>query len=211
MINILIHGLGQNEKSWNSVIEILNKNNIQAQRPDLFMLAKDYQINYKNIYEAFRNYCNLYNEKLNLCGISLGGILAIDYAIEYPDKVNSIILIGTPYEIPKKALKVQNFIFKFMPKSVFERLGVTKNNFIELTNSMANLDIKSKIVNIKCHTLIICGQKDKTNIKSAKQLKDSITESKLEIIKNAGHEVNTEKPAELSKLIIKYWENLNKI
>ena len=35
-------------------------------------------------------------EKINLVGLSLGGILTIDYVEEFPEKVNSIILIGTP-------------------------------------------------------------------------------------------------------------------
>lgn len=205
MNNILVHGLGQTNNSWNKVIEKLNKNNIQVENPNLFELAKNYAINYENIYRTFADYCNTFKEKINLCGLSLGGILSIDYAIEYPEKVNSIILIGTPYEIPKKMFKLQNFIFKFMPKKQFESMGIKKNDFISLTNSMAELDIKSKVSNIKCPTLIICGEKDNTNIKSAYYLSENIKDAKLKIIENTGHIVNEENPKELSKIINEYW------
>lgn len=40
MTNILVHGLGQTEQSWNKVIEELSKNNIEASNPNLFNLAK---------------------------------------------------------------------------------------------------------------------------------------------------------------------------
>ena len=43
-------------------------------------------------------------------------------------------------------------------------------------------------------------------MESAKQLNRNIKASKLEIIKNAGHEVNTENPKELVRVISKYWK-----
>ena len=211
MVNILVHGLGQTEKSWDKIIEELDKSNIKAENPNLFELAKNYEINYENIYRTFCDYCNSFKEKINLCGLSLGGILSINYAIEYPEKVNSMILIGTTYKIPKKIFKLQNFIFKFMPKSTFENMGIKKNDFINLTNSMADLDIKSKVDNIKCQALILCGEKDNVNMESAKQLNRNIKASKLEIIKNAGHEVNTENPKELARVISKYWKYKKRI
>ncbi|HJJ16161.1 MAG TPA: alpha/beta hydrolase [Clostridiaceae bacterium] len=206
MIDILVHGLGQNETSWNEVKNQLNNNGINVETPNLFSIVKNYQVNYENMYKTFADYCNSFKEKLNLCGLSLGGILSIDYAIEYPEKVNSIILIGTTYEIPKRMFKLQNFIFKFMPKSTFENMGIKKNDFINLTNSMEDLDIKSKVDNIKCPALILCGEKDNVNMESAKQLNRNIKESKLEIIKNAGHEVNTESPKELASVMSEYWK-----
>ncbi|MFR5684482.1 MAG: alpha/beta fold hydrolase [Clostridia bacterium] len=207
MKNILVHGLGQNETSWSKVKEELSTNNINTETPNLFDLVKNYEVNYENTYKTFTDYCNSFNEKINLCGLSLGGLLSIDYAGEYPDKVNSLILIGTPYEIPKRLFKIQNFIFKFMPKKTFESMGISKKDFISLTNSMTELDIKSKVERIKCNTLILCGEKDNVNMESAKQLNNHIKDSKLNIIKNARHEVNIDTPIELSNIIINYLNN----
>lgn len=207
LINIFVHGLGQTEKSWDKVKEKLVSNNMNIQTPALFDLAKNYQLEYENLYRVFADYCNTFKEKINLCGLSLGGILSIDYAIEYPEKVNSIIICGTPYEIPKKLFKLQNFIFKFMPKKTFEAMGISKNNFIQLLKSMADLDIKAKVANIKCHTLVLCGEKDKANLESAKQLNKNIKDSELKVIKNAGHEVNIDAPNELAATIKSFFDN----
>ncbi|MFQ7075995.1 MAG: alpha/beta fold hydrolase [Clostridia bacterium] len=95
MINILVHGLGQNESSWDKVKELLEENKVEVETPNLFNLAKNYQLSYENLYKIFADYCNSFKEKLNIVGLSLGGILAIDYVNEYPEKVNSIILSGT--------------------------------------------------------------------------------------------------------------------
>lgn len=208
MINILVHGLGQNESSWNKVKELLKENKMEVETPNLFNLAKNYQLNYENLYRIFVNYCNSFKEKLNIVGLSLGGILAIDYANEYPEKVNSIILSGTPYEIPKSIITIQNIIYKFMPKKVFEQIGCTKKDLITLMDSIKNLTIPQKAPNIKCHTLIMCGEKEKNNInmKSAIKLNEVIKNSKFEIIKNAGHEVNIDNPKEFANTIYNFWK-----
>ena len=201
MINILVHGLGQIYKSWDKVKGILNQDNINIETPNLFEIAKNYQLTYENVFTVFVDYCNSFSDKLNLVGLSLGGILAIDYAILHPEKVNSITLCGVPYEMPKKLLKIQNFIFKLMPKRTFENMGVSKENFIQLTNSMAELNIKEKISKLKCHTLVICGEKDSANIESANKLNENIKNSELKIIKNAEHEVNIDAPEKFAEII----------
>ena len=209
MINILVHGLGQNEKSWNEIKSQLNNNGINVETPNLFSIIKNYQVNYENMYRAFADYCNNFNEKINLVGLSLGGILAIDYVEEFPEKVNSIILIGTPYEIPKTLFTIQNIIYKFMPKRIFEKIGYPKNDMIRLLKSMSKLSIPNKVQNIKCNTLIICGEKEKDNInkKSAKQLNKVIKNSKFKIIENSGHEVNVDNPKKLAKVIYDFWKD----
>lgn len=128
MINILVHGLGQDEKSWNEVKNQLNNNGINVETPNLFSIVKNYQVNYDNMYKTFADYCNGFNEKINLVGLSLGGVLAIDYITEFPEKINSIILIGTPYKIPKTIFTIQNIIYKFMPKRIFENIGCSKKD-----------------------------------------------------------------------------------
>lgn len=209
MVNILVHGLGQDEKSWNEVKNQLNNSGINVETPNLFSIVSNYQVNYENMYKTFADYCNNFEEKINLVGLSLGGILAIDYIEEFPEKVNSITLIGTPYEIPKIIFTIQNIIYKFMPKRIFKKIGCQKKDMLKLLKSMSKLSIPDKAPNIKCDTLIICGEKEKDNInmKSAKQLNKVIQNSEFKIIKNAGHEVNIDNPKELANIIKDFWIN----
>lgn len=209
MTNILVHGLGQDETSWNEVKNQLNNNGINVETPNLFSIVKNYQVNYENMYKTFADYCNSFNEKINLVGLSLGGVLAVDYITEFPEKINSIILIGTPYEIPKTIFTIQNIIYKFMPKRIFERMGCAKEDIIRLLDSMKNLSIPNKAPHIKSNTLIICGEKEKDNInmKSAKKLNEVIQNIKFKIIENAGHEVNIDNPKGLANIIYEFWKD----
>ena len=205
MKNILIHGLGQNDTSWNMVLDKLDKNGIKAETPNLYSMIKDKSFDYNFLFNEFMDYFNCFDGKLNLCGLSLGGILALHYTKKFPNKVNSLILIGTPYKIPKFLFKVQGIIFHLMPKSTFEKIGCLKKDFITLVNSMSNLDMASDLDKIECRTLILCGEKDNQNMEDARLLNNNIKNSEFKIIKNASHEVNIDNPDETFNMINDFW------
>ena len=69
---ILIHGLGQNGTSWNMVETELNIHSMNVEKPNLYSMIKDTKINYYTLYKKFAEYCNSFNEQLNLCGLSIG-------------------------------------------------------------------------------------------------------------------------------------------
>lgn len=201
MKNILIHGLGQNNHSWDKTRNYLKDKGLSAICPNLFDITTDDFMDYRNLYNSFANYCNSQKEKINLCGLSLGGLLALDFVKEYPEKVNSIIIIGTPYKIPKILFKIQSVIFHIMPKRTFEKMCCSKRDFITLVSSMSNLNITKDLETISCKSLIVCGSKDNINMASAKTLNKCIANSEFKIISNSSHEVNIDNPKELSNVI----------
>lgn len=207
MKNILIHGLGQNACSWNCVKNVLNEKGMEVLCPDLFEITKNFSKEYGVLYQKFSDFCNGQEGKLNLCGLSLGGILALDFAKEYPEKVNSIILIGVPYKVPKILFQLQSIAFYIMPKSIFEKMGVAKKDFMTLVRSMKYLEISEKICEIECKTLVLCGIKDNVNMKSAKLFKKNIKGSRLELVEASSHEVNEDNPEGLADLIYDFWKN----
>ncbi len=130
-----------------------------------------------------------------------------NFSKEYPEKVNSVILIGVPYKVPKLLFQLQCSIFGIMPKSVFVKMGVEKKDFVTLVHSMKDLKISEKIGEIKCKTLVLCGAKDNINMKSAKLFKKNIKNSRLEFVESSSHEVNKDNPEALAVLIYKFWKN----
>ena len=208
MKKILIHGSGHKATSWNGVISYIENNN-DILCPDLSLILNGKEASYYNLYSSFVDYCNRIDGEIDLCGLSLGGILAFNYALDFPEKVKSLILIGTPYKVPKVMFRIQNIIFKFLPKSLFENMAFNKRDTFILGSSMKNLDFSNRVKDIQCPTLIICGEKYSANIKSAYYLSENIKNSQLKIVEGAGHILNEEKPRELSLLINDFWRDLN--
>lgn len=203
---IFVHGLGQTEKSWDSMVLKLAKNQVLC--PNLQSLLYSEEITYEKLYDCFKEYCNGLSEPLNLCGLSLGGILALNYAIDFPAKVNSLVLIGIQYKMPKLLLKIQNLVFRFMPKSLFVGMGFSKSDFINLTNSMTTLDFTSSLAEISCKSLIACGSEDKANKKAAIELSKKLKCSKLVLIENSKHEVNIDNPDGLLEEINRFYDEM---
>lgn len=203
--NIFIHGLGQSSKAWDTVKNELETKGISSIVPDLFELAKGKELDYTTVYQTFNKLCESYQDKLNLCGLSLGGLVALNYAIQYPKKINSLVLIGTPFEIPKGLLKFQNIVFRFMPKAAFQNMGVSKKDFIRLSKSMAELNFMKSAAMLDCPALILCGANDKANMESAKRFHEAMKNSKLVIVEDSGHEVNKDNPNELVSVLQDFW------
>ncbi|WP_353948433.1 alpha/beta fold hydrolase [Sporolactobacillus sp. Y61] len=197
---ILLHGLGQTSSSWNDTIEVMEKKS-DILCPNLSDLLRDEEVNYSNLYKVFSEYCMNFTEPLNICGLSLGGILTLQYGIENPNKINSMVLIGTQYVMPKGLLKLQNVVFHIMPNSTFKKMGFGKKDFINLSKSMMNLDFRQNLQNISCPVLVICGEKDNVNKRASLQLKEQIPHAEISIIENAGHEVNLDAPKKLGVIL----------
>lgn len=204
MKKILVHGSGHKAKSWNDTVSYMG-NDEDVLCPNLSSLLHGEEANYTNLYSAFIKYCNEINEEFHLCGISLGGILALNYALDFPDKVKSLVLIGTPHKIPKVLFCIQNMIFRFLPKSIFEDMAFNKKDTFILGNSMKKLDFCNRMQNIRCSTLIICGEKDSANMKSAHYFHKHIKNAKLKIIENTGHVVSEESPKALAEALKEHY------
>lgn len=205
MKKILIHGSGHKAASWDKVISYMN-NDKDILCPNLSTILNGKEASYDNLYYSFSEYCNKIEGKIDLCGLSLGGILALNFAIDYPDKVKSLVLIGTPHKVPKVMFSIQNIIFKFLTKNMFNTMAFNKKDTFILGKTMKNLDFSNRVQNIKCPTLIICGENDSANIKSAYYLAENIENAKLEIMKNTGHIINEENPKELAKTLTEFWK-----
>ena len=206
MKKILIHGSGHKAASWNETTSHM-ENSDDILCPNLVSVLKGKEASYANLYSSFIEYCGKIDGQVHLCGISLGGILALNYALDFPEKAKTLILIGTPYKIPKAAFAFQNMVFRFLPKSVFENMAFDKKDTFALGNSMKSLDFSSRVQNIKCPALIICGKKDNANMKSAYYLAQNIKNAELKIIENAGHVVNEDAPKALAKILDDYYRS----
>ncbi len=200
---IFLHGMGQNASSWDKTISFLPDNIETAclELSDFFMEGDCF---YSKMYDAFCDYCNNFSEPLNFCGLSLGAVLALNYAIDFPQKVSTLILIAPQYDMPKFLLKVQNVVFRFLPESQFKDSGLTKKDFIALTNSMADMNFTDSLEKVSCPTLVLCGERDNVNKKVAIKLVEKLSKAKFSMIHNSGHEVNIDNPNELAKAIEGY-------
>ncbi|MGN0999509.1 MAG: alpha/beta fold hydrolase [Faecousia sp.] len=199
---LFLHGMGQRAASWEETISLLPEDT-EAVCPELSGFLTEGGCQYSRLYAAFCDFCGSISGPVNLCGLSLGAVLALNYAIDFPGRVNSLILIAPQFEMPKFLLKVQNVLFRFLPESRFDEIGLKKRDFITLTNSMADMDFTDRLDRVTCPVRILCGERDTVNQKAAVKLAERLPNAQYGTIANAGHTVNTDNPRELAQAIIK--------
>lgn len=197
---ILLHGLGQTPAAWDALRMDLQASQVEA--PSVFSGA-DGVLTYQKIYDRLEKRYGDEEAPLCLCGLSLGAVLALDFALRHREQVASLILCAPQYRVPKWLIEVQNLMFRCMPSRAFADMGMSREDMISLTRSMKTLDFTDRLKNLTCPVTILCGEKDTVNQKAAKELAALLPRSRLEFVPNAGHEINRDNPKALAAILNK--------
>lgn len=195
---ILLHGLGQTPAAWDALRMDLQASQVEA--PSVFSGA-DGVLTYPKIYDRLEKRYGDEEAPLCLCGLSLGAVLALDFALRHREQVASLILCAPQYRVPKWLIEVQNLMFRCMPSRAFADMGMSRGDMISLTRSMKTLDFTDRLKNLTCPVTILCGEKDTVNQKAAKELAALLPQAKLAILPNAGHEINRDNPKALAAIL----------
>ncbi|MBR0091314.1 MAG: alpha/beta hydrolase [Lachnospiraceae bacterium] len=198
---IFLHGLGQTRREWDDVCKELPKE-IHPHCPDLNDFMTDEHHHYERLYQSFESYCDRFDHPVELCGLSLGAVMAINYAVDHPGVVSKLILIAPQYRMPLHLLRFQNLVFRIMPEKAFGNIPQGKSGLIQLTHSMQHLDFTKRINRISCDTHILCGEKDYANKKAAAMIADMLPGAKLYIIEKTGHEINIDNSQAIVRVIV---------
>ena len=204
---LFLHGLGQGPDSWSGVLDALGLDT-DAACPDLFRLCNEGP-DYPSLCAALEGCIEDLPEPVVLCGLSLGAVLALDYAIRRPEKVAGLVLIAPQYKMPRGLLRLQNIIFRLMPERAFAGAGMGKRDTIRLTTSMMELDFRQQLGRVACPVLVLTGEKDAANRKAAGELAKLLPNATFREIPGAGHEVNIDAPGELAAAIRGFAESIS--
>jgi len=134
------------------------------------------------------------NTAINVIGYSLGGNIAIQLTLNYPQLVDSLVLISTSAQsiaqdgafskVTKEFSKLEKVVphaAEYFPFSEPATLNFYKHTY-------KNYDVADKLHNIHCPVLILTGNDDEyISAQFSKEIHERITASKLIIIPSAGH------------------------
>ncbi len=150
-------------------------------------------------------------ERFDLIGHSFGGRISIMIASLFPEKVNKLVLCDSAGIKPRRNLKFwfKKINYKFRKKLGLSTLNCGSSDYRALSGAMkktfvnvVNFDQTKQSTCVFTPTLLIWGSKDKdTPLYMAKKLKKNIKNSKLFVIKDAGHFSYAENPKEFLRIV----------
>jgi pimeloyl-ACP methyl ester carboxylesterase len=226
----MIHGAGQTGNTWENQFEILrDQTKFNTIILDLPGHGKSSGPGCSRI-DDYKNFLKYFSDELDLTdlilvGHSMGGGIAQLYTIDYPQSVNSLILVatGARLRVAKETLNlVKSDYHRFCeiaPSRAFAdssrdelkeefRLGllsvppeVVYQDFI----ACDEFDITGEVEDIPAPTLIMSGDQDiLTPVKYGEYLAEKIKNSTLHVIRDAGHFMMKEKPHEFNRVLMKF-------
>ncbi len=162
-------------------------------------------------------------------GHSMGGAIAIMWALTHPDEVAGLVLISTGAR-----LRVNQAIFKAIEENYegylqgMENMAFGKNAPAEVVEETRvegekapprvtsgdfvacdNFDVMNDVSNIQTPALILCGEADlMTPLKYSQYLADNMPNASFKTFPDAGHMLPLEQPAETARTIGDWWESL---
>ena len=123
MKTILIHGLGQTAGAWNKTAELLPQEDMLCPELSAFIGGGSYG----ELYSGFSGYLDELGQPLFLCGLSLGAVLALNYAIDRPGSVRGLALAAPQFRMPKALLRFQGAVSGSCRRSRSQAPGLPKS------------------------------------------------------------------------------------
>jgi len=229
---ILLHGLGGVKEEWMTSLGALSANHrVYALDQVGFGHSGKPLLEYKiatfsDFLFGFMQSQNL--SKATLVGNSLGGWIAMDFAIRRPEMVDKLVLVdsaGLPFgKMPPVDLNPSTLAdMRALLESLFFNKKLATDEFVlqAFTAHMSNNDaytiqrtmagfgqnqfVDAKLASIHAPTLVVWGREDELLPESmGEKLRDAIPGAKLAVFDQCGHVPQLEKPADFNKAVLDF-------
>lgn len=222
---VLIHGSGCSADSWRYQVDGLSRE-YEVVAPDLPGRGGSDPASEPSIegYAATvrRVIQRSGRRRVFLAGHSMGGAVALQMALAYPELLKGLILVGTSAYLDALALTPDILLWAVavMPhkfKGMFfssqvtdEALAIARGDVRRCSletvlgdfAACRTYDFRGRLKGLSLPTLILCGDEDLiTPVRHSKRLHKEIPGSTLEVIEKAGHMVTLESPQRVNAAI----------
>jgi len=229
-IIIILHGWGSQSGSWSDVQNALVQRGYRVIVPDLPGFGASDEppapwslADYSSFLHTFIETVGI--RQFTLAGHSFGGRIAIDYAIRYPQKISSLILMDAAGITRHKTLKIKlfliltkmgNLIFTLPVLSALRRPTqkiwyrfTREHDYYQASGRMRKTMKRVMDENLRIHlphitqaTLILWGEKDRaTPLADGLIIHKSIPLTHLHVFSGLGHAINLEAPTKVAQQI----------
>ncbi len=135
-------------------------------------------------------------------------MIAVQTAIDYPDRVASLTLSGGQVHPPRALMTLQSALMRILPAHLVAPDGTSKQRVRAVLAEVARIDFRPHLARIAAPTLVLCGSRDHANLSAARALATGIPNAQLRVIDGGGHELNTDTPEQFNAEIVAFLRQL---
>ena len=226
---VLLHGSGGTGRKWFAQLAVVGGHRIIA--PDLpghgrsEGQPRDSVAEYREFVYNFVRTLGL--KKFVIGGHSLGGAIALDFALTRPDLLDGMILVGSGGRLRVKPEileilargkhPVGNLEYSYalntrkdvLDKAAMEMMDVPVRVYLADFMACDRFDVLDRLGGIEVPTLVICGKDDRmTPVKYSEYLSGHIPNARLALITDGGHMVMIEQPLAVNEHVAAFLDAL---
>lgn len=201
---IFLHGLGEGPEVWKHQIAALPASfaGIPIGIPGLRPEDSGQEFSFSGAANAVAEELDEQNIKAaHLVGLSLGAMVALQFAADHPGRLSSITLAAAQVKPPRLAMAAQRLMMSAIPARSFARAGIAKKKMLTVLDRASRVDLSSGLGVITVPTLVLCGTRDRPNLAAARSIAQAIPRAELHLIEGAGHRTHAESPKRFSELL----------
>lgn len=234
---VLVHASGSNGHNWHYQIDALGAKHSPIAMDMPGHARSDGVTGFETVTQ-YADFLAAFLDALQInsaviAGRSLGGAVALDFAIRYPNRTQAVIAICTAakFNIPPDRLAALEAVAKgrasqqfnndgYSPKTARERTDVIREGWGEQVKTdprvrwtdvkaCAAVDLRSDLGKIKKPTLVLSGADDTTTPpQDGKFIAEHVAGARHVTIADAAHNLPTEQPAAVNAEIEKFLAQL---
>jgi 3-oxoadipate enol-lactonase len=228
---LFLHGIRGNRRNWAGQIEFFSSRGYKPAAWDArgYGDSEDYEggLQFDTFTEDVLRVAEHFEaEKLHLVGLSMGGRIARNVALRYPERLHSLTLISSsPGFDVLSAEGVKRFITErraATPQSLRRLLGSRPNHaaYQELLDSVSRIheasyqktleasvaqDRAAPLDKIRVPTLVIAGEEDTVYPPEiAREMARRIPGAELTMFERTGHLANLEQPERFNRVVLDF-------
>jgi pimeloyl-ACP methyl ester carboxylesterase len=179
----------------------------------------------------------LEENRVHLVGLSLGGMVALQTALDWQERLRSLVLVNTfaRLELPagqlgnravRLALLVagpMSWTGRWVAHGLFPRSGQgplreaaaqriasnARGAYLRTVGAILRFDVRHRLAEIRVPTLVVAGSVDRTVPLSAKrEIARSIAGARLEVIEGSGHATPLDAPEAFNAVLLRFLEGI---
>lgn len=184
-----LHGMGGSPLTWEGQVVKLPPVGVRAQAPWLRGMRPAAKERFDFADAAADLLMGLQLEgapHTSVIGHNLGAMVGMQMAVDAPDVVTHLVLVGAQIRPPRGALKAQRLAIKMTPRSRFEAMGVSKNRVLTALDTLAGYEAGDHLDRITAKTLVVVGEQDRAGAAAAQELVAGIDSAEFVLVPGAG-------------------------
>lgn len=220
---VFVHGAGGNHRHWSFQVPSLG-----LKRLTLAVDLPGHGLSEGQAAKSIGEYAefiydfaeHVSGSRFFLAGHSMGGAIAMDFALRFPEKLAGLILVGTGARLRVAPALLETFgsgrhfmpliDLAYGPDTPAELVDLAReemrqtNPDVHYSDFLAcdAFDIMERVGEINTPTLVLGASEDRlTPLKYSRYLAEQIKNARLEIIEGAGHMMTLEKPEAVNRYI----------